>query len=229
MLQCVMLQASKADLLEIEDAAIDASVPIITLIFDMTTDHLHFHFCKEGAACSEEDLRAVAGDDDTPKNVLEFAALLGRRRAKDPVPLNVMAGHIARLGKRCQTLGKTLHLLLTGCNTVNLVLPICEKLDSLCPAAKCCVWVLATNSVWPGDMSPFLWAQYGFTVTEDLAAYRVATRILLDEFNVHWQRQKMVDESLAEKNLQQTLCERVMLDRLDRVVNEAGFATMASL
>jgi hypothetical protein len=128
-------------------------------------------------------------------------------------------------------LGKTLHVLLTGCNTIYLVLPICQKLDALCCAAKGSVWVLATNSVWPGDMSCFLWAQYGYTVTEDLAAFRNATRIMLDEFTIHWRRQKLSDQSLAEDThtSNMSLAERVTLDRLDRVKDDAGFAKMALL
>ena len=92
------------------------------------------------------------------------------------------------------------------------------------------VWVLATKSVWPGDLSTFLWSQYGSTVSQDLRDFRSATCILLDEFTSHWRRQKIKDAALAEhvKELK-SLSDLVLLDRLDNVRDEAGFAVMAPL
>jgi hypothetical protein len=73
--------------------------------------------------------------------------VLAMRRTKDPVPIPAMAETIGKLAVRLHGLGKLLHLLLTGCNTVNLVLPICKHIDGMCAAAKQSVWVLATHSV----------------------------------------------------------------------------------
>ena len=73
--------------------------------------------------------------------------------------------------------GKTLHVLLLGCNTVNLVLPLHQKLSAIRPEALGSVWMLATSDVWPGDLSTFLWCNYGSLVTHDLADFRRATRV----------------------------------------------------
>jgi hypothetical protein len=156
--------------------------------------------------------------------------VLAMRRTKDPVPIPAMAETIGKLAVRLHGLGKLLHLLLTGCNTVSLVLPICKHIDGMCAAAKQSVWVLATNSVWPGDLSTFLWSQYGSTVNQELTEFRCATRIILDEYTAHWRRQKIKDQAMAEhtKGIQ-FLSELVMLDRLDKVRDEAGFAVMAPL
>ena len=151
------------------------------------------------------------------------------RRTKDPVPIPAMAEVIGKLAVRLHALGKLLHLLLTGCNTVNVVLPICKHIDSICAEAKQSVWVLATNSVWPGDLSTFLWSQYGSTVTPELTEFRRATRIMLDEYTVHYRRQKIKDQSMAEHTTSTRLHERVMLDRLDKVGDKGGFAVMAPL
>ena len=92
------------------------------------------------------------------------------------------------------------------------------------------VWVLATTQVWPGDMSTFLRSQYGATVSTDLAAFRLATRTILDEFSAHWKRQKIRDEAMSEQVRKfRSLADLVVLDRLDRVEEEAGFAKMAPL
>ena len=152
------------------------------------------------------------------------------RRAKDPVPIPTIAEPIGKLAVRLHEAGKLLHVLLTGCNTVNVVLPICKHIDGLCPDAKQSVWVLATNSVWPGDLSTFLWSLYGSTVSHDLKEFRSATRILLDEFTSHWRRQKVKDAGMDEhvKHLR-SLSDLVLLDRLDNVRDGSGFAVMATL
>ena len=152
------------------------------------------------------------------------------RRAKDPVPLPAIAETIGKLAVRLHRAGKLLHVLLTGCNTVNIVLPICKHIDNTCPDAKKSVWVLATNAVWPSDLSTFLWSQYGSTVSADLTDFRRATHVILDEFTAHWRRQKIKDVSMAEEAKQiQSLSDLVLLDRLDNVRDEAGFAVMATL
>jgi hypothetical protein len=159
------------------------------------------------------------------------AQVLAQRRGKDPVPLAVVAENIAKLAVRAFELGKQFHLLLTGCNTVNVVLPICKQVDRFDAAAKQSIWVLATNSVWPGDLSTFLWSQYGSTASPDLAEYRSATRILLDEYTTHWRRQKVMDASMESKKAVAvaSLADLVLLDRLDRVRDESGFAVMGML
>lgn len=146
------------------------------------------------------------------------------------MPLAVVAENIGKLAVRVHEAGKQLHLLLPGCNSVNLMLPLCTYVDGVCAAAKQSVWVLATNSVWPGDLSTFLWSQYGSTVSQDLAAFRLATRTLLDEYTSHWRRQKISDAAMeASSKRVKSLADLVLLDRLDRVGEECGFAVMAML
>ena len=204
-------------------------MPIITVVLDNTSDHRHFHYCKEGGArATLEDLRAEAPEEKVANNILEFAAVLSARRTKDLVPLDFIADQLATLGARCHAAGKVLHCLLTGCNTINLVLPVCSKLDALgASEAKSSVWMLATSSVWPGDLSALLWSQYGHTLSVELAAYRRATFTLLDEFTVHWRRQKIKDMAMQQQV--ESLAHLIMLDRLDNVEDEVGFAKMAKL
>ena len=193
-----------------KDHPIDPAVPIVTLIFDCTTDHRNFHFCKKvGTVHAEDEDDTEEEDDEAHKeaekvgvedqdddenissDILDFAALLGRCSRKDAVPLANLATHLAAFACRVHEVGKTLHLLLTGCNTVNLVLPLHRKLSAIRPEALGSVWMLATSDVWPGDLSVFLWCNYGSLVTHDLADFRRGTRVLLDEFTVHWKRQKL--------------------------------------
>ena len=226
-----MSQATKEDLAKMDTVRIDAAVPIVALIIDCTTDQRHFHFCKGSQVCTASDVAEELAEEDedekVEKSVVDLAASLAGRRTKDMVPLAVVASHIAGLGNRWHAKQKVLHVLLTGCNTSNLVLPIRQKLE---PAAQSSVWVLATTQVWPGDMSTFLWSQYGATVSTDLAAFRLATRTILDEFSAHWKRQKIRDEAMSEQVRKlRSLADLVVLDRLDRVEEEAGFAKMAPL
>jgi hypothetical protein len=232
-----------------KDHPIDPTVPIVTLVFDCTTDHRSFHLCKkvgtvhaededdaeeeeeEDDEAHEEEEKAGEEDQDDDENIsadiLDFAALLGTCSRKDAVPLVNLATHLAAFACRVHDAGKTLHLLLTGCNTVNLVLPLHQKLSAIRPEALGSVWMLATNDVWPGDLSTFLWCNYGSLVTHDLADYRRATRVLLDEYTAHWKRQKLQDVSMSAKV--ESLANLVLLDRLDRVVDVAGFAKMDAL
>ena len=224
-----MSQATKEDLAKMDTVRIDAAVPIVALIIDCTTDQRNFHFCKGSQVCTASDFAEELAEEDekVEKSVVDLAASLAGRRTKDMVPLAVVASHIAGLGNRCHAKQKVLHVLLTGCNTSNLVLPIRQKLE---PAAQSSVWVLATTSVWPGDMSTFLWCQYGATVSTNLAAFRLATRTILDEFSAHWKRQKIRDEAMSEQVKKfRSLADLVVLDRLDRVEEKAGFAKMAPL
>ena len=226
-----------------KDHPIDPTVPIVTLVLDCTTDHRNFHLCKKGGTvhaeeeeeeddeAHEEEEKAREEDQDDDENIssdiLNFAALLGKCSKKDAVPLANLATHLAAFACRVHDVGKTLHVLLTGCNTVNLVLPLHQKLSAIRPEALGSVWMLATNDVWPGDLSTFLWCNYGSLVTHDLADYRRATRVLLDEYTAHWKRQKLQDVSMAAKV--ESLANLVLLDRLDRVVDVAGFAKMDAL
>lgn len=226
-----------------KDHPIDPTVPIVTLVLDCTTDHRNFHLCKKGGTvhaeeeeeeddeAHEEEEKAREEDQDDDENIssdiLNFAALLGKCSKKDAVPLANLATHLAAFACRVHDAGKTLHLLLTGCNTVNLVLPLHQKLSAIRPEALGSVWMLATNDVWPGDLSTFLWCNYGSLVTHDLADFRRATRVLLDEFTAHWKRQKLRDVSMTAKV--ESLADLVRLDRLDRVEDVAGFAKMDAL
>lgn len=222
-------QASRADILRIGLMEIDSTVPIVTIVLDCTTDKRHFHYCKESTKVVKADLQEHNPDEKVASNILEFAAELSGRRTKDMVPLDLIADQLAQLGARCHKAGKVLHCLLTGCNTCNLVLPICSKLDA-CGAseAKSSVWVLATRSVWPGDLSSFLWAEYGATVSTNLEAFRKATFTLVDDFTTHWRRQKIRDLSMEQQKIE-SLADLVLLDRLDNVEDVAGFVRMAPL
>jgi hypothetical protein len=226
-----------------KDHPIDPTVPIVTLVLDCTTDHRNFHLCKKGGTvhaeeeeeeddeAHEEEEKAREEDQDDDENIssdiLNFAALLGKCSKKDAVPLANLATHLAAFACRVHDVGKTLHVLLLGCNTVNLVLPLHQKLSAIRPEALGSVWMLATSDVWPGDLSTFLWCNYGSLVTHDLADFRRATRVLLDEFTAHWKRQKLRDVSMTAKV--ESLADLVRLDRLDRVEDVAGFAKMDAL
>ena len=98
-------------------------------------------------------------------------------------------------------------------------------LDAHCAAAKKSVWMLCTKAVWPGDLSTFLWSQYGANVSRDLDSFRLATRTILDEYTAHFSRQAVVMEDF-EGSL---LSDLVLLDRLDRIKDVAGFPQMAAL
>ena len=222
-------QASREDFSKLDETNIDASVPIVTVIIDCTTDKLHFHFCKASVASSTKDFEdELAQGDSVAEDVLGFATLLSGRCTKDAVPYEYLAKHLATFVAKCHNAGKVVHLLLTGCNSVGLVLPVCRQLDVLCPDARGSAWILATNSVWPGDLSTFLWSQYGCTVSPNLDTFRCATRMLLDDFTEHWKRQKLQDPSIRHM-ADKSLSDFVLLDRLDKVEDDAGFAKMSPL
>ena len=211
---------------------IDEKVPIVTLVLDCTTDHRNFHFCHASSeATTKKELEeCLDEEDDAPSDsVYSFAMKMCARRGKDMVPLARIAAPIAALGARCHHLGKVLHVLLTGCNTMNLVLLV---RNLLAEEARSSVYVLATNTVWPGDMSTFLWHHYGSMVSVDLRAFRDATRVLLDEYTAHWRRQKIRDGSLEDHGhtAGETLASYVVLDRMDRVgEGDGGIPIMAGL
>ena len=224
-------QTSKEDFEEkLKRVEIDEKVPIVSLVVDCTTDHRSFHFCAASAGADTKELgEYLDKDEEVANSVLDFAMQLSARRKKDIVPLARIAQPLAALGARCHRAGKVLHVLLTGCNTVNLVLPVWNLLPE---EARSSVWILATNSVWPGDMSIFLWHHYGSTVSVDLVSFRKATHVLLDEYTSHWKRQNIRDGSMEEhgKHAVSSLASLVMLDRMDKVkVGDGGVADMAML
>jgi len=243
-----VLQTSRQDFDEkLKRVEIDEKVPIVTLVVDCTTDHRNFHFCqasseaatkaatkkeqeKTEATTKKDLLEELDPDEEAPSDsVLSFAMQLCARRGKDMVPNARIAAPLAALGDRCHLLGKVLHVLLTGCNTRGVVLLV---RDLLAEEARSSVWVLATNTVWPGDLSTFLWHHYGSMVSVDLRAFRDATRVLLDEYTAHWRRQKVRDGSMEDHGhtAGQSLAEHVVLDRMDKVKEgDGGIPIMAGL
>ena len=151
------------------------------------------------------------------------------RKHLDRVPVPVIVDQVVALAERLGE-GQILHILLTGCNTCSVVMPLKTRLR---PALHSCVWVLCTNEVWPADLSSCLWHFYGGLVSEDLGAFRANTRELLADFTVHWQRQAIVNPSMQEaaKMDIESLAHLVYLDRLDRVKADASglFPVMALL
>ena len=98
------------------------------------------------------------------------------------------------------------------------------------------MWLLATNDVWPSDLSCLLWHMYGETVSVGLDQYRVETRTLIDQFTEHYKRQNIILEALEEAGVTKneslahvkSLADLVHLDRLDRIeASDGGFAEMA--
>ena len=179
----------------------------------------------------------LEGDDApgaNPAKVAALTSLLASRVAKDPVPYAHLAKNIEALAARVVAAGKELHILLTGCNTQNLVGPLLATL----PADQHPhVWVLCTNFVWPSDVATFLWHHYGSLARPgDLAAFRSATRRLLGEYTLHYQRQRIHDESMREARaasaspFEGSLANCVYMDRLDRVaVSPGGDVSMSLL
>jgi hypothetical protein len=135
---------------------------------------------------------------------------------------------IAPLATKCAKAGKVLHVILAGCNTVSLCLPLKNLLS---PEVQEKVWLLCTLDTWPGDLATFLWAEYGTNLTPDLTAFRSATRSLLDEFTHHYKRQRIqdVDHEAARSKSFTSLADLVLLDRLDKVQKSEDGLVMASL
>lgn len=58
---------------------IDATVPIVTVVLDCTTDARHFHFCKAGGETKIDFTEHLDGEEEEPAaNVLDFAQVLVR-------------------------------------------------------------------------------------------------------------------------------------------------------
>ena len=66
------------------------------------------------------------------------------------VALKFVAEHLGCFANRCFKMGKILHVLCTGCNTVNLALPLKAAIEE---AAWPTVWFMGTRDVWPGDLA----------------------------------------------------------------------------
>jgi hypothetical protein len=236
------LQASREDLASLAAIELDESVPITTLIIDCTTDLRHFHLSKctaaaAAAAAARASTAAAATENehergDSAADEVALAAELKARCGKDEVPVDFIADAIAKLAARVASTQRTLHVLLTGCNTTSVALPLQAKVVA---AHQQYVWLLATNNVWPSDLSFLLWHLYGETVSVQLDQYRLETRTLIDQFTCHYERQNIVMEALEEHGMMRdgslanvsSLADLVHLDRLDRIVElDGGFAEM---
>ena len=174
-------------------------------------------------AQSKRAALACMADEDTSGHVVsneEVAALaaeLSLRRHKDAVPLPFIADAIAGLAGRSGSLGQQmLHILLLGCNTIQLVGHLKESIPE---ALHSRVWVLCTSEVWPSDCSTMLWHLYGALARpDDMNSFRAGTRTLLGEYTDHYARQHIIDPSRADLKLSGSLANAVHCDRLDRVV-----------
>ena len=220
-----LLQASRADLELFKTLPVDPNASIVTLIIDCVTDRNHFHLVKEAAesqidrwtaaarAAVEEEDEVVGGV--SADEVAAATAKLAGRRVKDAVPVDVVASCIAPLADKCASLGKELHILLTGCNTISLVAPLKKRIAD---SSHACVWVMCTTEVWPTDVATFMWHLYGGLVRKgDMLEFRAGTRDLLGEYTDHFVRQHIVDQSLSDAGLEVSLANAIRLDRLDRV------------
>ena len=172
----------------------------------------------------DDDIAEVTA---TPEAVT-LAAALASQSAKHAVGITKLASFIAPLATRCAEEGKVLHVILAGCNTVSLCLPLKNLLS---PEVQGKVWLLCTRDTWPGDLATFLWAEYGTNLTSDLTAFRSATRSLLDEFTHHYKRQRIrdVDHNSARSKSFSSLAELVLLDRVDNIQMIEGGLVMAHL
>ena len=218
------LQCTRADLDLLRTVDVDPAAHIVTVILDVVTDKQHFHvaaaslgatppaFSVTGAMkCMDSD--DTSGHEVEPQKVAELAAELAALRGKDLVPHAHTAAAIVPLADRCHALGKELHLLLLGCNTIQLV-PFLKAAI----AKPECVTVLCTSEVWPSDCSVMLWHLYGaLAQTGGMDSFRAGTRTLLGEYTDHYKRQRIQDESRAELMLEGSLGNAVHCSRLDRV------------
>ena len=172
-----------------------------------------------------EALRCMSGDNVSGHVVsneecASLAAELAQRRVKDFIPHNTLAGHIAPLAIKCEQMGKELHVLLLGCNTIKAV----PALKKAIPAnAQGVVTLLCTSEVWPSDCSTMLWCLYGALArTKDLNSFRAETRSLLGTYTDHYQRQSIEDTSRQELKITDSLANAVHCDRLSNIRTEDG-------
>lgn len=162
----------------------------------------------------------VSGHVVSNEECASLAAALAQRRVKDSVPHNTLARDIAPLADRCFRMGKELHLLMIGCNTIKAV----PALKRAIPAnAQGSVTVLCTSEVWPSDCSTMLWCLYGALArTKDLNSFRAQTRTLLGTYTDHYQRQSIEDTSRKELKITASLANAVHCDRLSDVQSQLG-------
>lgn len=242
-----ILQCTRADLKLIQSTEIDAEAQIVTLVLDVVTDKAHVHLVTQATVTQATDgghgedskysqaaaLQCMKNDDTSGHivgcdEVASLAAELAVTRFKDPVPHLSIAEAIAPLAERVASLGKELHLLLLGCNTIRLVPALKQKIT---PPTQACVVVLCTSEVWPSDCSTMLWSLYGHLARcADLDSFRAGTRTLLGEYTDHYKRQRIVDASRAALKLEGSLANAVHCDPLHRVVvTPTGDALMSLL
>lgn len=175
---------------------------------------------------SVSDALKCMSDDNTSGHVVgneecaSLAATLAERRVKDSVPHNTLAKAIAPLADRCFRMGKELHVLLIGCNTIKAI-PALKR--AIPPNAQEVVTVLCTSEVWPSDCSTMLWCLYGALARpKDLNSFRAQTRGLLGQYTDHYQRQSIEDTSRRELKITDSLANAVHCDRLSRVQTQDG-------
>lgn len=175
-----------------------------------------------------------AGHVVAPADVADRTAAMAVCVTKDAIPHRDVAQQIANLAQRVASAGKELHVILAGCNTIQVVGP----LHTATPAeVRSSVWVVCTDSVWPSDLAPFLWHHYGGLVQKgDLQAFRSATRKLLGEYTEHYHRQRIDNESIREARgggecggMDDSLANAALCDRLDRVTYVAGGTSMMAI
>ena len=164
----------------------------------------------------------------TSEETAKLAAELAKTRVKVPLAHKTVAQYIAPLATKCASMGKELHVLLLGCNTINTVTALKREIR---PEEQKVVTVLCTSDLWPSDCSTMLWCLYGALVrTKDVNTFRAGTRNLLGEYTDHYARQRIMDESRAELKLTGSLANAVHCDRLSNIeVQESGDVVMQLL
>jgi hypothetical protein len=228
---CSFLQCTRQNLMLLSTAEIDPTVRMVAVILDMTTDKGHLHLVAPAADLSqlEESIRDLLNDDQPghvvpPAEVVSLAAELAARRSKDAVSHESVAATLRPLAERCAAQGKYLHVLATGCNTIQLAPPLKARIPQ---TAQPYVWLLCTSEVWPSDLATFLWNLYGsLAQPDDLTAFRQGTRELLGEYTDHYKRQRIEDPALTEHGLHGSLADAVHCARLDTVQIVGTFAQM---
>jgi hypothetical protein len=189
-----MLQCTRANLESVKVLEPDPSANIVMLVIDVVTDMRHIHLVKEAGGPSQttketeikEQLLVAATDADhtdaDQDELPNLAQSLARCRNKNAVGYDFLASCIAPLAEKCAALGKELHLILTGCSTINACPALLQAVPEL---SRKSVWVLCTSTVWPGDIAVFLWHLYGSCVqVGDLQIFRQRTRALLGEYSL---------------------------------------------
>ena len=230
------LQCTREKLTSLKTTEPHPSAKIVTLVIDVVTDARHIHLVEEAGhdgGFGEEVDELLAYPEISDANMEELRDLaksLARVRSKDPVPHSYVAACIKPLAEKCAASDKELHIILTGCNTIN----VCPQLKELVPEpCQSSVWVLCTSTKWPGDIAVFLWHLYASTVQfNDMQTFRQRTRTLLGEYTGHFQRQRIEDVSSQEEArvMHNSLAEAVHLERLDRIrVAPSGHAEVPLL